>query len=375
MSPHNRRGLAADAVLIGASLADLWANVDTEERLAFTCALLATAALALRRSLPLATLALTLPAAAVTDAVFATLAALYTLSSLSRHRALLAGCAMAFTVCDFLPWPWTDVNSDDLSDTYSLIHFTYTLATAAAPVFLGQLVQARRELSLRLAEISEAREHERLLTAQSVLARERAQLAREMHDVVSHQVSLIAVQAGALQVATQDAGTKEAAATIRRLSVRTLEELRHMVSVLRASGSRPTELTPQPSLADLRQLVDGSGIEAELETDLPQDLPPTVQRAVYRTVQEALTNVRKHAPGATATVRVSHRKGAVHTTITNTASARPALPLPSAHHGLAGLHQRATLLGGTVTSGPTAEGGYEVRLELPVEHGHGSRPA
>ncbi|MFF0087628.1 sensor histidine kinase [Streptomyces canus] len=374
MSPRNRRGLAADAVLIGASLADLWANVDTEERLAFTCALLATAALALRRRLPLATLALTLPAAAVTDAVFAALAALYTLSSLSRRRALLGACAMAFAVCDFLPWPWTDVNSGDLSDTYSLIHFTYTLATAAAPVFLGQLVQARRELSLRLAEISEAREHERLLTSQSVLARERAQLAREMHDVVSHQVSLIAVQAGALQVATRDAGTKEAAATIRRLSVQ-LEELRHMVGVLRASGSRPTELTPQPSLADLRQLVDGSGIEAELETDLLQDLPPTVQRAVYRTVQEALTNVRKHAPGATATVRVSHRKGAVHTTITNTASLRPALPLPSAHHGLAGLRQRAALLGGTVACGPTAEGGYEVRLELPVEHGHGSRPA
>ncbi|MDX3458635.1 histidine kinase [Streptomyces sp. ME02-8801-2C] len=375
MSPRDRRGLAADAVLIGASLADLWANVDTEERLAFTCALLATASLALRRRLPLATLALTLPAAAVTDAVFATLAALYTLSSLSRRRALLAGCAMAFAVCDFLPWPWTDVDSGDLSDTYSLIHFTYTMATAVAPVFLGQLVQARRELSLRLAEISEAREHERLLTAQSVLAKERAQLAREMHDVVSHQVSLIAVQAGALQVATRDAGTKEAAATIRRLSVQTLEELRHMVSVLRASGSRPTELTPQPSLADLQQLVDGSGIEAELETDLLQDLPPTVQRAVYRTVQEALTNVRKHAPGATATVRVSHRKGAVHTTITNTAPLRPALPLPSAHHGLAGLRQRAALLGGTVACGPTAEGGYEVRLELPVEHGHGSRPA
>jgi signal transduction histidine kinase len=188
-----------------------------------------------------------------------------------------------------------------------------------------------------------------------------------MHDVVSHQVSLIAVRAGALQVGSRDPGTRDAAATIRRLSVQTLEELRHMVSVLRASGSRPTELTPQPSLADLRRLVDSSGIEAELCTDLPDDLPPAVQRAVYRTVQEALTNARKHAPGATATIHVRHRGGTVHATVANTAPTRPALPLPGAHHGLVGLRQRAELLGGTVASGPTPDGGYALRLELPAE--------
>lgn len=199
-----------------------------------------------------------------------------------------------------------------------------------------------------------------------MLAKERAQLAREMHDVVSHQVSLIAVRAGALQVSTRDAEVKEAAATIRRLSVQTLDELRHMVSVLRASGGRLTELTPQPSLADLQRLVDSSGIEAELQTDLPDGLPPTVQRAIYRTVQEALTNVRKHAPGATATVHICHEGGAVRVTVTNTAPTRPALPLPSAHYGLVGLRQRAALLGGTVTSGPTADGGYGLRLELPA---------
>lgn len=92
----------------------------------------------------------------------------------------------------------------ELTRTGSLFHLSYTPATAAAPVFLGQLVQARRDLSLRLAETSEAREYERLRTAQSVLAKERAQLAREMHDAVSHQVSLIAVQAEALQVAGPD---------------------------------------------------------------------------------------------------------------------------------------------------------------------------
>ena len=216
-------------------------------------------------------------------------------------------CALAFTVCDLTWWSWPSPEFADLSDRQALITLSYSVAQAAAPLFLGQLVQARRELSLRLVEVSEAREHERLLIAQSVLAKERAQLAREMHDVVSHQVSLIAVRAGALQVGSRDPEAKEAAATIRRLSVQTLDELRHMVGVLRASGSRPTELTPQPSLADLDRLVTGSGIDADLRTDLPDDLPPPVQRAVYRTVQEALTNIRKHAPGATATIRVLQR--------------------------------------------------------------------
>ncbi|WP_089102469.1 sensor histidine kinase [Streptomyces hyaluromycini] len=367
MSRRQPRAVLTDIALVGIALADAWAHVDIEDRPTTACALLGALALALRHRLPLTTFVLTLPTGLVTDAVVAPTAALYTLSSVNRHRFLLGGCALLYAIIDFLPWPWSSLDATELSQTNSLFHLSYTLATAAAPVFLGQLVQARRELSLRLADISEARRQERLLTAQSVLAKERAQLAREMHDVVSHQVSLIAVQAGALQVGGRDAETRQAAATIRRLSVQTLEELRHMVGVLRASGSRPTELTPQPSLADLEHLLEAGGIEAKLETDVPEELPPTVQRAVYRTVQEALTNVRKHAPGASVTVRIGLGEGVLRATVTNTAPTRSALALPSAHHGLAGLAQRAELLGGTVTSGPTDQGGYELRLELPHE--------
>ncbi|MCI3238303.1 MULTISPECIES: sensor histidine kinase [Streptomyces] len=367
MSSRRPPALLLDLVLVVAALLDVWANVDSEDRLPRVCGLVAALALLLRRHRPLLTFAFTLPTALTGDAVFATMAALYTLSSLSRRRGLLAVCALTFAVSDFMPWPWTSLEVDELGETYTLVDITFTLATAAAPVFLGQLVQARRELSLRLAQISEAREQEQLLTAQAVLAKERAQLAREMHDVVSHQVSLIAVQAGALQVGSPDAEARAAAATIRRLSVQTLEELRHMVGVLRASGSRPTELTPQPSLTDLRRLIDASGIETVLETDLPDGLPPALQRAVYRTVQEALTNVRKHAPGATATVRIRHRGDTLRATVTNTAATRPALRLPGAHHGLVGLRQRAALLGGTVTSGPTPDGGHTLCLTLPAD--------
>jgi signal transduction histidine kinase len=364
MSLRRLRAPLLDAALVGASLLDVWFKVHIDEQLRMACALVAAFSLLLRRRRPLLTFLLTLPAVLVSDAIFAALAALYTLASFTRHRALLAVCATAFTICDMTSWPSLNYN---LASTSTLFTLGYTAATAAAPVFLGQLVQTRSDLSQRLTEISEARDHKRLLTDQAVLAKERAQLAREMHDVVSHQVSLIAVRAGALQVGTQDAEVKEAAATIRRLSVQTLDELRHMVSVLRASGGRPTELTPQPSLADLERLVDNSGIRVELQTDVSDDLPPTVQRAIYRTVQEALTNVRKHAPGTTATVRIRHEDGAVRATVTNTAPTRPPLPLPSAHHGLVGLGQRAALLGGTVTSGPTADGGYELDLELPAE--------
>ncbi|MEV8593554.1 sensor histidine kinase [Streptomyces sp. NPDC052013] len=369
MTPRRAGGVAAllDGTLIAASLLDVWVNVDTKDQLAMACGLLAAAGLALRRRLPLLTFVLTLPATLVTDAVFATLAALYTLASHTRRRSVLVVCAAAFTISDIVPWHWPpSLEAVGISDSSLLVSLGYTMATAAAPVFLGQLVQARRDLTMRLAEVSDARERERLLTAQSVLAKERAQLAREMHDVVSHKVSLIAVQAGALQVGSQDSEVKDTAAAIRRLSVQTLDELRHMVGVLRASGSRPAELTPQPSLADLPRLVSGSGIETELRTDLPDDLPPTVQRAVYRTVQEALTNVRKHAPGATATVCAHHKDGTVHITVTNTAPERPALPLPGGHQGLVGLRQRAELLGGTLSHGPTADGGYELHLAVPA---------
>ncbi|MFF8727120.1 sensor histidine kinase [Streptomyces sp. NPDC015171] len=356
--------LLLDAAAMAMALLDVWAHWDITEPLRMAFGLAAAVALLLRRRQPLLTFLLTLPAVLLSDAVFACLAALYTLASFSRPRTLLVLGALAFTFADTTSLP---SGALDLTRTSTVISLGYSAATAAAAVFLGQLVQTRRALSLRLTEISEAHDHQELLTAQAALAKERAQLAREMHDVVSHQVSLIAVHAGALQVGTADPDTKEAAATIRRLSVQTLDELRHMVGVLRASGGRPTELTPQPVLTDIQRLADNCGLRTELKMDLPGGLPPTVQRAVYRTVQEALTNTRKHAPGATARIDLLHVNGAVHVKVTNTAPTQPALPLPGAHHGLIGLRQRAELLGGTLASGPTDDGGYEVRAVLPAE--------
>ncbi|MEV5873644.1 histidine kinase [Streptomyces sp. NPDC052101] len=356
---------AVDAGLAVLAALDTWVNLYGEATpFMWAVAALGCAGLLLRRRFPLTVFLLTLPMTLFMDVAVAPIAALYTLATRTRNRPLLAACALLNAAAATLAWPLSDTFARDR--TWTLIEFVYTLATAFAPILFGQLVQARHDVARQLVEVEEAREHERALYAQTVLARERAQLAREMHDVVSHQVSLIAVQAGALQVAAKDPGARDAARTIRTLSVNTLDELRHMVTLLRASGGKETELTPQPTLADLQQLIANSGIKTTLTGQLPPGISTTAQRTVYRTVQEALTNVRKHAPGARAEVRLWHDAQHFGVTVTNTAPTRPSVALPSARHGLIGLKERAELLDGTLTAEPTPQGGYEIGLRAPT---------
>jgi signal transduction histidine kinase len=353
-----------DATLVMVALLDAVVMTDPDRPYADIVAVVAAFALAVRRRWPYLVFALTLPAAAVSPASAAGAVALYTVSATTRNRRTIAVCAILYSLACLAQLP--DYGFPTAARVDLLISLGYNIATAAAAIFLGQLVQARRDLQQRLAEIHQAREHEQQLLAQTVLAKERAQLAREMHDVVSHQVSLIAVQAGALQVNTSDPDTKTTAKTIRELSVRTLDELRHMVTVLRASGTAPTELTPQPTLAGLGQLIANSGIETRLLGDLPADISAATQRAIYRTVQEALTNIRKHAPGATATIHIQRHNATIEVAITNTPATRPTQPLPGARHGLIGLRERTELLGGSITCGPTADKGYQIQLRLPT---------
>ncbi|WJV51013.1 sensor histidine kinase [Streptomyces flavofungini] len=353
----------ATPVIVLLAVADVWWNAEDTGAYETTCAALACAALALRRRFPLTVFLTGVPATLFLPLMVVPFASLYALAATSRSRPLLAACALISATADAAPWP-LGVYADD-GATRTLVDFAYLIATAAAPVFLGQLVQARQDAAERLREVEEARDHERQLHAQNMLARERAQLAREMHDVVSHQVSLIAIQAGALQVSATEPRAKAAAHTIRELSVTTLDELRHMVLLLRMFGGDASELAPQPTLADLRRLVDGSGVHSTLSGELPADLPAPVQRTLYRTVQEALTNARKHAPGSRVTVQLWHDRDHIGVTVTNTPPSRPATPLPGAHLGLIGLRERADLLHGRFESAPTTEGGFTVRLTLP----------
>ena len=348
----------ADAVL-NTNVFDADADAGTSDVIAFAASVAAAGALVLRRRFPFLTFLCTVPGLILSDADIASLVALYSMARYgSKPVPLIVGTVAVFAGYSALWQP-------PYTAHVVLLNSIYGALFAAAPLALGLLVRTRRELSTRIAEVEQAREYERELTAQRVLARERAQLAREMHDVVSHQVSLIAVQAGALQMANPDPDTRRAARTIRELSVTTLDELRQMVSVLRADGGRSTELFPQPGLRDLEQLTEASGIPTTMSIDPRLEAAPPLQRAVYRTVQEALTNVRKHAPGATATVSIGRDGDQIVASVLNTAASHQLTSLPSAQHGLIGLHERAELLGGTLTTGPTPAGGFHLELRLP----------
>ncbi|WP_033290195.1 sensor histidine kinase [Amycolatopsis jejuensis] len=349
-----------DAGLITVAASDAFMN--RSENYSWIVAVISLAALAGRRKWPIPAFALTLPALVINGITIPTLIALYSVGERIANRYVLTGCG----VLTAIGYAFPGLNFTFLRlDTLMVI--IYAVMAAAAPLFLGRLVRTRKELALRLEEVRQAREHEEILGAQALLAKERNQLAREMHDVVSHQVSLIAVQAGALGVSTNDVTVKNAAEKVRRLSVDTLDELRHMVNLLRASGTQATELTPQPTLSDLERLVSGSGIEARLTGEVPDGLDNAVQRTIYRTVQEGLTNVRKHAPGGCATIEFGGDESELTVTVTNTPPTRPTLALPSDRHGLAGLQERAALLGGSVESGKLPDGGFRLRLSLPLD--------
>ncbi|SEM27047.1 sensor histidine kinase [Streptacidiphilus jiangxiensis] len=329
--------------------------------------MVAAAALLLRKRWPLIALLATLPGMELSNIWLAPMFAVYSVAVRYRNRwpMWIGGLLVALT--QFVPWPWGDFTL--AWDRTTALAAMYAVLTAAAPIALGMLVTTRRELAVRLDELTRGQERERRLLAQSVLSTERARLAREMHDVVSHQVSLISIQAGALQVRAGDPNaTKETARTIRQLSVKTLEELRQMVGVLRAAGGDAKQLTPQPTLADLPRLVAESGLSCDLEADVEEPLPEPVERAAYRTVQEALTNVRKHAPGSCVTVRLTRGSGSLQVTVANTAGSPDATPLllPSGGHGLIGLGERAQQLGGTLSATPTPDGGFTVAASFPT---------
>lgn len=354
------------AALIAVAVLEATLNSITgpADRAGLAANLAAVLALTLRHRWPLPAFAVTLPAAVLfPGTIIPVIIALYAVATRYRSWWLLGGCGLV--AAGSIAFPFFDI-AETGSRSEMVLGLIYTTMTALAPILLGRFLHARRELALRLEEVKQAREHERRLDAQAILTQERNQLAREMHDVVSHQVSLIAVQAGALTVSTKDTTAKHAAENIRQLSVNTLDELRHMVNLLRASGTPATELTPQPTLTDLERLIDGSAIDARLIGDAPEDLEPPVQRAIYRTIQEALTNVRKHAPGASAIIDISQDDTDLTVTITNTPPTRPTLALPSARHGLIGLQERAALLHGKLHTEPTPDGGFRLQLRLPI---------
>lgn len=235
-----------------------------------------------------------------------------------------------------------------LSDTVGTYGFFLFAAALGAAV--------RFQAKIRMRDIDEAK------------ARERVQLARELHDTVAHHVSGIAIQAQAGRaVARSDPeGAIDALVTIEDAASRTLTELRAMVGVLRSTEG--TELAPRPGVADLEQLVgDGDArphVEVVLSGEL-DDLSPAIGSTVYRLAQESITNARRHARHATrVTVAVAGDPDGVRLSVDDDGAPGTAGSAPPGY-GLVGMRERATLLGGTFHAGPTAQRGWRVEATLP----------
>jgi signal transduction histidine kinase len=246
------------------------------------------------------------------------------------------------------------------------------LLLTAFPALLGRYLVARKNLMAGLRERAERTDREQRLLAEQARAEERARLAAEMHDIVTHRVSLMVLQAGAIEVTAADPGTRRAAAGLRDAGMQALDELRELVGVFggERTGESPSVGPPAPR-ADVRELVDASsaaGVDVRLVCDGDADaVPSAVLRTAHRVVQEALTNVHKYAPGGRVCVDVRYGSAAVTVAVTNTAAtADPALGPTGSGSGLRGLRERVVIIGGTLRAGPRPDGGFAVHAELPV---------
>jgi len=298
-----------------------------------------------------------------------------------------AGLAVLFNAairCSRRDLIWITVGSFAASVVYALIYSTsgadfrdnmvITVLLLGFTVGWGLFVRVRRDLVGQLHERAARLENEGRLRAEQARSAERERIAREMHDVLAHRLSLLSLHAGALEF-RPGAPPEEIAATaavVREAAAAALEELRDVVGVLREGTDSETR-RPQPTLADLPTLIEESraaGMRIEAELDLPEAAGATnVGRTAYRVVQEGLTNARKHAPGVLVRVKVAKSEDALRIEVRNPAPlVRPAAPaLPGAGSGLVGLGERVGLADGELRHQVAPGGEFILEVTLPWE--------
>ncbi|CAM5527898.1 sensor histidine kinase [Streptomyces aurantiogriseus] len=248
----------------------------------------------------------------------------------------------------------------------------WTVLLTVAIIGWGMFVRSKRQLMLSLRDRARRAETEARLRAEQAQRLAREAIAREMHDVLAHRLTLLSVHAGALEF-RPDAPREEiarAAGVIRESAHEALQDLREIIGVLRA-GEPEDPARPQPTLAALDALVAESreaGMKVTLDRHVTDAaaVPASIGRTVYRIAQECLTNARKHAPGTEAAVTVTGGPGdGLSVTVGNPAPEGDVPPVPGSGQGLIGLTERATLTGGRLEHGPREDGGFEVRAWLP----------
>ena len=350
---------------------DAWAEVPAVGPMAgipfagLVLLVIACVALYWRRAYPLlvlaATAALTIVAAGIgyTELApgFAMLVALYSVGRyVDDERWTYVGLAGSFAVIGF----------DYLIGEITAVAVGFGFVVLSVVWYIGRRLRER-------AERSEELRRERAADSDRAVQAERTRIARELHDVVAHRVSLMTVQAGAAKtVAAEDPqAALRAMEAVEHAGRQALDELRHLLGVLRPSADGGS-LGPQPGLADVPRLVDQfreAGLDVSLSVSgATTDLPARVDLSAYRIIQEALTNVLKHAgPGAQSDVRISIDVSAVAIQISDDGQA--ATGLPGSGHGIMGMRERALLLGGSLTAGPRAAGGFRVAAHLPIGGG------
>ncbi|MFI6376207.1 histidine kinase [Streptomyces sp. NPDC050546] len=345
-NPHVPQGLAVVDQVIGA---------------------LACATVWLRRRWPLGLAAALTPVTFVSDtAGGACMIALFTLAVHRpfRYVAWVGGANLALVPLFYWVRPDGDIRY--------LVSVVFAVLLTVAIVGWGMFVRAKRQLLVSLRDRARRAETEARLRAEQAQRLAREAIAREMHDVLAHRLTLLSVHAGALEFRPDApaAETARAAGVIRESAHEALQDLREIIGVLRAGEPDDTG-RPLPTLGALDTLVAESrqaGMKVSLDQRAgdPAAVPSSVGRTAYRVAQEGLTNARKHAPGTEVTVSVTGAPGdGLTVSVHNPAPEGDVPPVPGSGQGLIGLTERATLAGGRLEHGHTPEGGFEVRAWLP----------
>ncbi|WP_322621234.1 sensor histidine kinase [Streptomyces acidicola] len=361
-------GFAVLLGMIGAN--DMSMDPGTPEALAAADQLigaLSCAAVWLRRRWPLGLAVAMLPVSFVSNtAGGAVLVAFFTLAVHRpfRHNAWIVGISLALAPLFF--WWRPD------PDLPYLVSVVLTVLLGVAITGWGMFVRSQRQLMLSLRDRARRAETEAALRAEQAQRLAREAIAREMHDVLAHRLTLLSVHAGALEF-RPDAPRDEvarAAGVIRESAHEALQDLREIIGVLRAGDPDDTG-RPQPTLVALDTLVAESreaGMKVVLDNRVTESaaVPASVGRTAYRIAQEGLTNARKHAPGAEVTVSVAGAPGdGLTLSVRNPAPPGDVPPVPGSGQGLIGLTERATLAGGRLEHGADEDGGFQLRAWLP----------
>jgi signal transduction histidine kinase len=281
-----------------------------------------------------------------------------------RHTWVLAAVAWA----GLAGWSWIDEGRLSTQDAVAA-----ALATALV-VAVGVYAATRNALLASMLERAERADSERALRDEQARAAERTRIAREMHDVLAHKVSLIALHAGALEIGAGSEAVRQSAALIRVTAREALQELRGVLGVLHAGQGAHAGGSGDEAFADLGALVRASeqaGQRVELRDEVGP-LPPATARVVFRVAQEGLTNAHRYAPRAPTNVIVEHADGGgVVVTVHNAVGDGPTMDLPGSGSGLIGLAERIRLVGGSLHSGPVGPGGrdgWRLRAVVPFVH-------